>query len=213
MTRFASAFAATTLMFGTCLTPQNTRATELEGADLYVKQLVAEFSTIAQPAGKSTEETAARVTGISEFLRPRLALMLIARYTAGRDWRKMTTVQKANYTNALLRLASMTIASSLGSAEELKIEVLRTLVAPDAKNRPDRTIYIVKTKISSSNGSSLNASWRLIAPKSSFMVADVVVEGVSLLTTYRSHISELFTEHQGNADAVIAAMQRRRSRK
>lgn len=147
-------------------------------------------------AGQTTGDPLKDIELIRPFLEERAAVTVIARFTMGRLWRQMSEDQRTRYTNAILDIASRFLARRLHDFPEPQFEVMR--VFPTARNG-----FLVVTRIWSEELDPIEIEWRLVQDDSGLRVADFLVEGISLLVTYRSEVQALLDKHNRDVEKLI----------
>lgn len=178
------------------------RAAESD-ARAFVEMSGREFLALVEAAPDSAD---ARTAQVAEFLERRVALKLIARFAAGRNWRQMSADQRDRYRCALRDLAARFLAARIEEMQETDFQILRVTAVPDRKGRAERTQYIVVTKVTSALVEPLQIEWRITPVRGELRISDFTIEGVSLLLSYRGEAAALFEQHGGDADAVIASI-------
>ena len=170
------------------------------GAAEFIESVGAEFLAIA---GANGETPASRVRRVREFLDNRTELTTIARFTAGRAWRQMSAPQRAEYQAALRDLAAGFLVKRMESTDNPTFRVLRSAALPDQGG------ILVTTEVSGAGSSDLLVDWRLVERDGQYSIVDVILEGVSLLVTYRSEIAAVLAAERNNIDGLIANLRER----
>ncbi len=112
----------------------------------------------------------------------------------GRYWRKATTTQRAEIVEQFRNMLIRTYASALLNYSDKEIEYLPARI----KNKK----AVVLTRISQSGGAGIPVNYKLYQNKAKrWWIYDVVIDGVSLLTSYRG----VFKKHikRGGIDGLI----------
>ena len=201
MTRFRAG-AVMGLAFLAAL-PAGTAEADSAQATAFVEAVGQEFFTFAETA---SEDIDARTEMLVSFLERRAALPLIARFTAGQNWRRMSDAQKTAYQTALRNLAARFFATRLAEIEGGSFETIRTNEIPDRKGRPERTQYLVTTKVTLAELAPVTIEWRIGHYRDELRIVDFTAEGVSLLVSYRGEMAALFEAAGGDANAVIETL-------
>ncbi len=201
MTRFRAG-AVMGLAFLAAL-PTGTAEADSAQATAFVEEVGQEFFTFAKTA---PEDIDARTDLLVSFLERRAALPLIARFTAGQNWRRMSDAQKTAYQIALRNLAARFFAARLAEIEGGSFETIRTNEIPDRKGRPERTQYLVTTKVTLAELDPVMIEWRVGHYRDELRIVDFTAEGVSLLVSYRGEMAALFEAASGDANAVIETL-------
>ncbi len=126
----------------------------------------------------------------------------MARYVVGRYWREASKDQQAAFVEQFTLTMMRSYSQSLLKLNISKIDVASAL--PDGEAR-----VIVPTKVTQADGTTAEVSYRVFkeASSQSWLVYDVVVEGISLLVNFRQTYT---TDIERNGmDQVIVAMKER----
>ena len=118
----------------------------------------------------------------------------IARLVLGRAWRKTDDNQKKEFISEFRTLLLKTYSVALSKYKNQKIEF-----KPTRMSETDE-IVIVKSEIIQSGGQPIKVNYALANNSGKWLVFDIVIEGVSLVTNYRSQFS---TEIRKNGIDVL----------
>ncbi len=134
------------------------------------------------------------------LLNDSFAMSLIGRFVVGRYWKTMTPDQQAEYQALFAAWVSKSYSARLGgySGQEFRI---------DRTQKAGQDDVFVRTRIVQKDSAPLRADWRVRTFDGKHKVIDVVVEGVSMLTTQRSEFSAVLRKH--GPDGLIDALQTR----
>jgi phospholipid transport system substrate-binding protein len=119
----------------------------------------------------------------------------------GRNWREASDAQKEALTREFRTLLVRTYSSSLSQYRNQTIEVKATRLAPAD------TETVVKTIILQSGGPGVPLDYSMAREPGGWKVYDVVIDGVSLVTTYRGSFSDQI--RQGGIDGLIKTLRDR----
>ena len=183
--------------------PAGTVEADSAQATAFVEEVGLEFFTFAETA---PEDIDTRTEMLVSFLERRAALPLIARFTAGQNWRRMSDAQKTAYQIALRNLAARFFAARLAEIEGGSFKIIRTIEIPDRKGRPERIQYLVTTKVTLVEQDPITIEWRVGLHENKIRIVDFTAEGVSLLVSYRGEMATLFEAAGGDANAVIETL-------
>lgn len=128
------------------------------------------------------------------------AMSAIGRFVAGRYWKTMTPDQQAEYQSLFARWVLRSYSSQLGGYSNQDFKIDRTAKA--GKN----DVY-VRTRIVQPNSEPLRCDWRVRSFRGEYKVIDVVVEGVSMLSTQRAEYGAVLRAH--GPEGLIEALQTR----
>lgn len=103
----------------------------------------------------------------------------ICRLVMGKNWRKMSADQKEEFSTGFKMLLLRTYAVALSKYTDQKITVL-----PMKKQKG--SVVTVKTEITQSSSQPINVNYALSNSTGKWLVIDLIIEGVSMITNYRS---------------------------
>jgi phospholipid transport system substrate-binding protein len=125
----------------------------------------------------------------------------ISRLSLGRNWKSLTSPQQEEFQREFRALLSESYGRRIDRYEQEKVEILG--------ERPEqRGDVTVKTKIVGGAANDIAVDYRLREKDGSWRVIDVVVEGVSLVSNYRSQFAEVWS--QGGAEKLLQRMRERK---
>lgn len=107
----------------------------------------------------------------------------VCRMVLGKNWKTATPEQQASFQKEFRSLLLRTYASALGKYKNQLIEYKPLHTEPDGKSAS------VKTQIIQAGGPPVAVDYNLIKSENGWKVYDIVIEGVSLVTNYRSQFS------------------------
>jgi phospholipid transport system substrate-binding protein len=102
----------------------------------------------------------------------------ICRLVMGKNWRKMSAEQKEEFSLGFKMLLLRTYAVALSKYTDQKITVL-----PMKKQKG--SIVTVKTEITQASSQPINVDYALSNSTGKWLVIDLIIEGVSMITNYR----------------------------
>lgn len=191
-----AAMAAIALVaFG--LAPTVARALVEDQALAHVQATINEVSALVD----SNSDKAAKASRLREIMEHRAAMPQIARFAAGAAWRSMNDDQKARFTDAFSKFVSgiyagrfQEYASTGKSAESFQFG--RVVDA-------GRKGMLVKTTILRSGEAPVGVEWLVTDQPGQALIADIIIEGVSLLVTQREEIGGMLEARQGDVEKLI----------
>lgn len=116
----------------------------------------------------------------NEKILPYFNFQRMTQLAVGRAWREATDAQKTALTNEFRRLLVRTYSASLSQFKNQTIDV-RPLKAAAAD-----TEVVVKTAVNQPGGQPIPIDYSMEKTKEGWKVYDVLIDGVSLVTNYRS---------------------------
>ncbi len=120
---------------------------------------------------------------VDEILLPRFDFKLISRLTLGDSWNTATDSEKEAFITEFRELLVRTYATALLSYSGQEIEY------PPVRSAPNASKVKVKTKVKSAGSAAVPIDYSLYLSKAKqdWMVYDITIDGVSLVSTYRSN--------------------------
>ena len=124
---------------------------------------------------------------------------VIARFVLGRHWRRASEAERAEFGRLFEDYVAAAYARQLGSygGEQLQVGKGRT---------QSESIALVGSRITRAQGEALKVGWRLRHDGESWRIIDVVVEGVSMASTYRSEFSAVIGNHGGRVAGLLEVL-------
>ena len=118
-----------------------------------------------------------------EKILPNFDFERVARLVLGRAWRSASDEQKKEFIVQFRTLLLKTYTVALSKYKNQTIEFKPTRMSDTDE------IVIVKTEITQSGGQPIRVNYALSKNSGKWLVFDIVIEGVSLVTNYRSQFS------------------------
>lgn len=174
------------------LTHGHLSASTLE-AEKFLKKAVTEVAQIAD----HSQNSSALAASVRPVLMNVISFELMTRRAVGPGWREFTEAQKKEATDLFATLIIRTYSSKFTPGEFPEITYKPAIVpAPGRVEIPTRILY---------RGSQYEVIYRQ-EDSVAWRITDVVIEGVSLIATYRTQFDSQFK--QGGAPAVISALKK-----
>jgi len=137
---------------------------------------------------------------LEQKVAPHFDFERMTRLAVGRGWRQATPEQQKTLIELFHRLLIRTYSAAYSAYANITIDVKPTRMQP-----ADDDVQ-VRTEIKVPNGGPpLTVDYSMYKSSASWKIYDVTVEGVSLLTTYRSTFAEEI--RQGGIDGLIKSLQ------
>lgn len=133
---------------------------------------------------------------IEEKIMPNFDFDRVCRLVLGRNWANASKEQQANFQNEFRTLLLRTYASALSKYRDETIKYLPFRAQPDAKR------VTVRTQIIQSGAQPIAIDYSLENGDNGWKVYDIVIEGISLVTNYRSQFSNEIRQ-SGGMDGLI----------
>ena len=145
----------------------------------------------------------------TEILVPHVDMYRVSRLVLGKYWRRASRNQRMRFSREFRRMLVRTYASALKQFRgEADIRFL------PMRYEPGTTDVAVHTKIAHAGAQPVSVSYRMHLKKGHWLTYDVKIEGVSLVTNYRSSFAHQI--RQRGLDALIqriAELNERRTEK
>lgn len=130
-----------------------------------------------------------------EKVLPHIDFREMTRLAVGKAWRTSTPEQQEALTTEFRELLVRTYATAIDTYRGQTMRVLPTRMAPDAAEVTVRNVYVKPGK------PPVPVDYYMIRTDKGWKVADIVVEGVSLVLTYRTEFEQ--EAQRGGIDGLI----------
>jgi phospholipid transport system substrate-binding protein len=141
---------------------------------------------------------------VDQIVLPNFDFELMSRWVLGRAWQQATLEQRRRFADEFRTLLVRTYAKAL---LEYSDEEIRIPPQPNAADGKDATI---RTEVQPRTGRPIQINYSMHLGNDGWKVYDVTVDGVSLVTNYRSTFASQIRD--SGLDAVIADLQQRNAR-
>ena len=137
---------------------------------------------------------------VEQTVLPHFDFRRMSQSAMGRFWRQATEEQKVGVTNQFRELLVRTYATALLGYSGQQIDYLPVQYPEGA------TQVMIPTRLAASNAPPIPVNYRLSLDDSGkWLVYDVVIDGVSLITNYRSQFTTAV--RRGGIDGLISSME------
>jgi phospholipid transport system substrate-binding protein len=133
---------------------------------------------------------------------PHFDFVRMTRLAMGRNWRDATPEQQKQLTDGFRDLLVRTYSTSLTQFKNQTIQV------KNVDSRPDESDVLVHTLIIPSGGQNIPVDYNLERVPDGWLVFDIKVDGVSLVTNYRNEFSDVV--HRSGIDGLIKVLEDKR---
>ncbi len=177
----SAGLALLTLAFGTSLA-----ATPTAAAEAVVKDLA---ERAWQLLNRDDLDQRSRIDQLTELLKSKTDVPLLSRLVLGRHWQQLNEAQRTGYEELFATVVMRNLARRLdqyanGSSGPLD-QHFRVLSGQPAGHDD----ILVRTKVLTQAGDSLDVDWRLRARDGQPVIIDLIVQGASLLVSQRSEFA------------------------
>jgi len=122
---------------------------------------------------------------LRQVINKRFSYEDMARYSLGQYWRNLSPAQRAEFIDLFSQLLERSYANKIEGYTDEKVIY--------QAERPDGDGYEVRTLIQRRNDQ-IPVTYRLLNKSGKWWVYDVVIEGVSLVSNYRSQFNRIIRE-------------------
>jgi phospholipid transport system substrate-binding protein len=136
---------------------------------------------------------------IEEKIVPNFDFQRMTRLAVGRSWRQATPEQQKRLVDEFRVLLVRSYSTAYSAYRDIDVEVKPLRLQPSDEDVQVRTLIKVP-----GGGPSVTVDYSMFKASSSWKVYDVTVDGISLVTTYRSTFAEQV--NKGGIDALIKAL-------
>lgn len=173
--------------------PLSAVALEASAAKSHVETTVGEVLGIVQGSGTAADKAAS----LKSLMEKRAAMPQIARFAAGLAWRDMGDGQKDAYVDAFSHFIASVYARRFQGYAGEKVSVGRVV-------DESRKGTLIASSVSQASGSPVRVEWLITDRPGKVVIADIVIEGVSMLLTQRDEVAGMLKSRGGDIDRLIA---------
>ncbi|HUJ01390.1 MAG TPA: ABC transporter substrate-binding protein [Usitatibacter sp.] len=167
------------------LLPLGASAQAQEAPDAMVKRIADEIIAIVKSDKDLQNGSSAKVVQLAEQkVLPHFDFTRMTRLAVGRNWSQATPAQREALTKEFRTLLVRTYSTSLSQYRNQKIEVKPLAAAPGDED------VVVRTAVIQEGGPQIPIDYRMEKKPDGWKVYDVVIDGASLVTTYRSSFND-----------------------
>jgi len=175
-----------------------------EGPDALVKRTTDEVLAIIKSDKELQTGNSRKVVELAEAkVLPHFDFMRMTRLAVGRNWAQATDAQKEALTKEFRTLLVRTYSTSLSQYRNQNIEVKPSKIAAQDKEATVRTAVIQQ------GGPPIPIDYAMEKTDSGWKVYDVIIDGASLVTTYRGSFNDQI--QKGGIDGLVKTLQARNS--
>lgn len=160
-------------------------------ANYVLQQVETRRAELEQDSSKIYSLVEARVV-------PHFDFYAMSRAALGRHWRKATEGQRQQLSREFQELLVRTYALALLNYSGQKIEYLPFRGDPNAPR------IVVNTRVQANGGPPVPIKYRLLNKQDKWLIYDVIIDGISLVSNYRSSFGA--EVGRGGIDGLIATL-------
>lgn len=173
-----------------------------EAPDALVKRIADEVVAIVKSDKDLQAGNSRKVVELAEQkVLPHFDFMRMTRLAVGRNWAQASEAQKEQLTREFRTLLVRTYSTSLSQYRNQTIEVKPSRVAAQD------TEATVRTAVIQQGGPPIPIDYSMEKTASGWKVYDVVIDGASLVTTYRGSFNDQI--QKGGIDGLVKTLQAR----
>ncbi|MDE0779196.1 MAG: ABC transporter substrate-binding protein [Alphaproteobacteria bacterium] len=181
-------------------------------ADSHIDASVNFIDQLANQAiGSLTDKSITAEKRRDEFrklFRDGFAVNGIARFVAGRYWRKASDAERTEYLSLFEDVIVNTWADRFSLYSGQKFEVRGGIDATPEKSK--QNVALVKSWFFTSLTSSVQIEWRVASKDDLFKIIDVKLEGISMATTQRDEFNSVVSKSGRTLSSLIKELRTRR---
>ena len=188
--------------FLAALLPLSAAAQAQESPDAMVKRIADDVIAVVKSDKDLQAGNSAKVVQLAEQkVLPHFDFVRMTRLAVGRSWSQATPQQREALTKAFRTLLVRTYSSSLSQYRNQKIEVKPLAASPGDED------VLVRTAVMQEGGPPIPIDYRMEKKPDGWKVYDVVIDGASLVTTYRSSFNDQI--QRSGIDGLVKTLQER----
>ena len=159
------------------------------------RALIADTATkIVSILARRDDPQEVRIRAIEEIAYDIFDFTTMSKLVLARNWRKLSNDQKGEFVREFKRSLARTYGTRIDRYDQEQIDVFGSQVEP-------RDDVSIKTRILGGQYDGAVLSYRLRERNDRWRIIDVVIEGVSLVSNYRSQFSEILSS--GTIDDLL----------
>lgn len=170
-------------------------ALDAEAARAHVRSAVDEVLALV----KKDASTAQKAEELRAILDEYAALPQIARFAAGLAWRDMSGQQQERYTDAFAHYISVVYARRFQEYSGQTVDI-------GGVSDGGRRGLLVSSTVTQPQGDPVLVEWLVSDRPGRTVIADIVIEGVSMLVTQREEVGAMIEARGGDIDQLITDM-------
>ncbi|NNM83069.1 MAG: ABC transporter substrate-binding protein [Burkholderiales bacterium] len=148
--------------------------------DVVIRDLAKQVTSIIKQEQQKKSDKKALAEAVDAKIMPHFDFIRMTKLAVGREWRTATPVQQKSLIDEFHTLLMNTYSSAIASYKNQPIEVL------PLEGQPDGNQVMVHSRIIQQDKEPITVDYRMEKTANGWMIFDVSVEGISLVTNYRS---------------------------
>jgi phospholipid transport system substrate-binding protein len=157
-------------------------ATESEaGARAVIAETVEEVLAVLRDKSKPTED---RIRSLEQIVYGRFDLYVMSRLVLARNWKRFSEEQKEQYVEEFKQYLTNSYGNRIERYDQQEVKIVGEREEP-------RGDVVVQTKILGGEFEGASVDYRLRKKDSDWLVIDVVIEGISMVSNYRDQFKSI----------------------
>ncbi len=152
---------------------------------------------IVEILARKGETTETRISEIEKIAYEIFDFTTMSKLVLAKNWRKLDTEKRDEFVRQFKQHLSRTYGTRLDRYEQEEVEIYAAQIEP-------RNDVSIKTRIIGGQFDKAEISYRLRNRNDEWRIIDVVIEGISLVSNYRSQFSEVL--NSGTIDDLLAKL-------
>ncbi len=148
--------------------------------DVVIRDLANQVTTIIKQEQQKKSDKKTLAAAVDAKIMPHFDFIRMTKLAVGREWRTATPVQQKSLIDEFHTLLMNTYSSAIASYKNQPIEVL------PLDGQPEGNQVMVHSRIIQQDKEPITVDYRMEKTANGWMIFDVSVEGISLVTNYRS---------------------------
>jgi len=179
-----------------CLTPflAHAQASGSQGAREVVRDTVDDVIAVLNDPSVTGNERARRIENIAYA---RFDFPTMSRLVLARNWKRFDAEQRVTFEKEFKRFLANNYRDRIDGYEQEQVEIL-------AERKEPRGDVTVRTRIVGGEYDGTNIDYRLRNRGNGWLVIDVVIEGISLVSNYRDQFKEVLSS--GGPDELLSRL-------
>jgi phospholipid transport system substrate-binding protein len=127
----------------------------------------------------------------------------ISRFVLGKYWKQSSLDQKKKFIKAFRNYIVKTYSSRFNEYSGEQLTLL------NFENESNPKIFIVHTGLERDGATMIKVDWRIGKKKDSYVILDIIIEGISLAVTQRAEFVSVIDQNDGSIDKLISLLKER----
>jgi phospholipid transport system substrate-binding protein len=166
----------------------------------FIEEVSNKAITEMAPAAEETDQQ--RAAKLKPLLEQYFDMPAIAKYMLGSYWRKATPEEQTNFTAALTDFLALSYGKRFATYTGHEMEIGRVRDEGDGRSTVFSTVKLP-------SGDPARVDWTVEQAGSSFKIADVKVEGLSLADTHRQEFASVISSNGGSVSKLIEVLKKK----